>query len=264
MIRGFLGGLKRTLQQSIDDYRFPYKRITRLPANRPSVESVYYYINQLGKHLPVGLTHNVGTGYHELPFPSLRFKTSRDDLQMRLERLKAMRTMQAAYGLDIGCAIGGLTFGLQQMGANMVGIDRDRPCIDVASECEALFKTGAHFECDSFGEEALHRLRARYGNPATGRFDFAIWFSSFNWVAGALGDAGTKSLLRAFSEGVDELIADSAIGGKGSNALAALGIDSNDTFQQYILSNSSYTHAKEVGSDTDWYGRNVYLFSKKP
>jgi SAM-dependent methyltransferase len=262
MIRRALGKVKRSLTQRIEDFKYPYKRISAMPAERPSVESVYYFINQLGKHLPVGLTHEVGTGYHELPFPELRFKTSRGDLRNRLQRLSHIQEVKGAYGLDIGCAIGGMTFGLQQLGAQMVGIDRDEPSIAVAKECEALFTTGAKFVSAPFGEDVLAELARSYGNPQTERFDFAIWFSSFNWVAEALGTEATRSLLHNVSQRIDILIADSAIGGKGANALQNIGVVSNETFVSFVLDNSMYTKFELVGQDADWYGRDVYRFSR--
>lgn len=262
MIKKALGKVKRSLARRIEDVRYPYKRINAMPTVRPSLESVYYFINQLGKHLPVGLTHEVGTGYHELPFPELRFKTSRGDLKNRLQRLSHIQEVKGAYGLDIGCAIGGMTFGLQQIGAHMVGIDRDEPSIAVAKECEALFKTGATFVSLPFGEDVLAELTRSYGNPQTGRFDFAIWFSSFNWVAEALGTEATRSLLHNVSQCIDTLIADSAIGGKGASALQNIGVVSNETFVSFVLNNSTYTKFELVGKDTDWYGRAVYRFSR--
>lgn len=260
MIRRKLGKIKRRLLEYVNTYRYPYRLITSMPSERPSVDSVYYLINQLGAHRPVGLTHEIGTGYHELPFPSLHVKTSRSDLQNRLNRLDSFLEIKGAYGIDIGCALGGLTFGLQQMGAHMVGIDRDVPSIAVANECEDLFGTGASFVCDNFKEEIFPELVKAYANPKTTTFDFAIWFSSFNWVAEALGAEKIKSLLQALSNNAEQLIADSAIGGKGAIALSTLGIVSNETFVEFILKNSQYTKFELIGEDEDWYNRKVYRF----
>ncbi|PTB87048.1 hypothetical protein C9975_01765 [Thalassospira xiamenensis] len=251
---------KKCIDKLVDDYKYPYRRINSLPSERPSVQSVYYFINQLGKHQPVGLTHDVGTGYHELPFPELKFKTSRSDLDGRLHRIKDAQRLKGAYGIDVGCAIGGMTFGLQKLGAQMVGIDRDQPSINVASECEALFQTGANFECRSVDEGVVNKLSATYGNPQTGRFDFAVWFSSFNWVAEALGKNATIKVLKEVSASVDTLIADSAIGGKGASALEDIGIVSNETFVSFVLEHSSYSNFEVVGQDSNWYGREVYKF----
>ena len=262
MIKNFFKAAKRSLKNRVEAYKYPYKQIGVLPSARPSLESVYYFINQLGRHQPVGLTHEVGTGYHELPFPELRFKSSRSDLSARLQRLSQIQELKGSYGLDIGCAIGGMTFGLQQKGSIMLGIDRDEPSIAVAQECEALFKTGATFVCASFGQERLIELASLHGNPLSGRFDFAIWFSSFNWVAEALGLEATRSLLDAVSRSVDTLIADSAIGGKGAVALEVLGIVSNESFVTFVLNNSQYTKYEVVGQDAGWYGRSVYRFSR--
>jgi SAM-dependent methyltransferase len=262
MVRKILEQIKRSLARRMEEFTYPYKRISAMPAIRPSLGSVYYLINQLGRHLPVGLTHEVGTGYHDLPFPQLRFKTSRSDLSNRLQRLSRIQKFKGACGLDIGCAIGGITFGIQQLGAQMVGIDRDEPSIAVAKECEALFKTGATFMCAPFGEEILAELARSHGNPKTERFDFAIWFSSFNWVAEALGTDGMRSLLHSVSRRIDILFADSAIGGKGASALQDIGVVSNETFVSFVLDNSMYSKFELIGQDSDWYGRAVYRFSR--
>tara|TARA_Y100001968_G_scaffold268912_1_gene259506 strand:+ start:3242 stop:3940 length:699 start_codon:yes stop_codon:yes gene_type:complete len=231
-----------------------------MPKNRPSRESIYFLVNQLGLNKPIGLTHDLNKGYHELPFEDLRFPVTRRDLSNRLKRLESINLLKGKYGLDIGCALGGMTFGLQQRGAYMVGIDRDKPSLDVARECESLYQTGASFELLDFNKDSFYKLLNHFANPITKKFDFAIWFSSFNWVAKSLGEQQTKELIELISQNVTTLIADSAIGGKGSSSLASIGIDSNNSFQEFVIKNSEYNNFTEIGTDESWYNRKVYKF----
>ena len=66
--------------------------------------------------------------------------------------------------------------------------------------------------------------------------------------------------MRSLSEKADALIADSAIGGKGTNALSTIGVVSNETFVEFVMSSSTYTKVTQIGVDIDWYGRTVYRF----
>ena len=232
-----------------------------MPKKRPSKKSIYFLINQLGKDKPVGLTHDLSKGYHELPFNELRFPVSRNDLNKRLSRLNKNYSFNNKYGMDIGCAIGGISFGLQQMGANMVGIDRNSPSIKIAKECEAFFKTGANFINKDFGKETFLELLIDYSNPTTKIFDFVVWFSSFNWIAEAIGEKEIISLIKVISENSDTLIADSAIGGKGQLFLSQIGIIDNKSFGEFIIKNSSYKSFKIIGQDEKWYEREIFIFS---
>lgn len=240
---------------------YPSLFVKKMPKNRPSKRSIYYLINQLGKDKPIGLTHDLSKGYHELPFKELRFPVTRNDLSKRLSRLKKNYSFDNKYGIDVGCAQGGITFGLQKNGANLVGIDRHKPSIDIAKECEAYFKTGANFINIDLDKEKFLELLMSYSNPKTKKFDFIIWFSSFNWVAEALGEKELKLLINIISENTNTLIADSSIGGKGQAFLTEIGIFDNKTFAEFITRNSAYKSFKIIGKDEDWYGREIFIFS---
>ena len=253
--------IKNFIKKSIGYLIYPSLSVRKMPTRRPSINSIYYLINQLGKDKPVGLTHNLRQGYHELPFKELRFPVSRNDLKKRLSRLQKNYSFNTKYGLDIGCALGGISFGLQQIGARMVGIDRNTPSIEVAKECEALFKTGAQFINKDFGKATFLELLVDYSNPKTKKFDFIVWFSSFNWVADALGEKELKSLVKIISQNSNTFIADSAIGGKGQPSLNKIGIFDNKSFVKFIIENSLYKTCKVIGQDDKWYGREIFIFS---
>ena len=246
---------KQKLKFLVENIFYPYLRVKKMPKERPSKKSIYFLINQLGKNKPVGLTHSTNVGYHELPFKELNFKVSRSDLDERLDRICGVINVQGKKGLDIGSALGGITFGLQKRGAEMVGIERDSPSIAVATECEAFFKTGARFVEGSLTSDLLKDLFLE-----SKKFDFCVWFSSFNWVIQSIGNAEMKKCLELISLNCENLLADSAVGGKGDEALQKSGITTNQDFEEYILLNSKFSKSNLIGTDESWYGRNVYRF----
>jgi hypothetical protein len=249
--------IKRSIKKLIDTYQYPYQRINTMPQKRPSRESIYYLINQLGKNSPVGLTHKSHIGYHELPFSDLKFKVSRNDLEFRLDRICEVLNVDGKRGLDIGSALGGITFGLQLRGSEMFGIERDKPSILVSRECENLYKTGAEFIHGSVSSEVLNEFFLTHG-----KLDFCVWFSSFNWVIDAIGRDEMKKCLGTLSENVEVLLADSAIGGKGTDPMARNGLHTNDDFRNFVMECTCYNYVDVVGNDADWYGRKVFKFSK--
>jgi len=244
------------------ELRYPYLRVLSMPEDRPSIRSIYFLANQLGRSSPVGLTHRPRVAYHELPFQELELITSRDDLAERIARISRGFEFGGKFGLDIGSAVGGMSFALQQEGAQMLGVERDRPSLDLAQECEAYFQTGAVFSHSQFSVASLPELLDIGANPLTNRFDFAIWMSSFNWVANDLEPEEMAELVSKLSSSVDVLFADSAIGGKGSLAMQKIGIGSNDDFCKYVMNNSEYTKVVALGTDTGWYQRQVFRFEK--
>ncbi len=150
---------------------------------------------------------------------------------------------------------------MQKLGSQIVGIYRNKPSIEIAKECEAYFKTGAFFINKDFGKETFLELLSNYSNPKTKKFDFIIWFSSFNWVEEYLGEKEIKSLVYVISENSNNLIADSSIGGKGQTFLSQIGIYDNLSFADFITNNSLYKSYKIIGKDHDWYGREIFIFS---
>ena len=93
-------------------------------------------------------------------------------------------------------------------------------------------------------------------------FDFTIWLSSFNWVAGSNEEPLLKLLLLKVSQKSDVLFADSAIGGKGQKFLNNIGIKTNADFVHYVIENSEYSNASLIHTYETWYGRSVYRFEK--
>jgi len=251
--------IKKLIRNIIDYFFYPYLKVKELPSVRPSIKSIYYFINQLGKNKPVGLTRVASVAYHEVPFAEIKVKTSRNDLQKRIELISNNFEFNNKVGIDIGCAIGGVTFSLQKMGAKMIGIERDLPAFNVATEIEAYFKTGANFIHSSISPSLLEEVLKKFNHK---EFDFTIWLSSFNWVLGDLGEESTKDLINSLSQKSTYLICDSAIGGKGQKFLTQSKIESNEDFVNFIEDNSQYKLEKVLGKYDSWYNRDLFLFKR--
>lgn len=251
--------LKRQLKKLYIFLRFPYTRVKVQPHGAPSIKSIYYRVNQLGKNKPVGLPREQAVVYHELPFPELKLRYRRKDLDERMQILLNAIELKDKIGFDIGCALGGLTFGLQKQGAEMLGIERDKPAYEVAVEIEKYYNTGAKFINEEISTNTLTKALKKMNCKS---FDFTIWLSSFNWVAGANSEETLKQLLFELSLKSEVLIADSAIGGKGQKFLDEIGIKTNQNFVDYVLLNSDYSNVTKLHTYTEWYGRSLYMFKK--
>lgn len=252
--------LKNLVKKIYYYFFFPYTRVHTYPNNSPSIQSIYYKVNQLGKNKPIGLPREHYIVYHQLPFPELKLRYRRKDLEERLKVLCSTFDFENKFGIDIGSAIGGITFALQKRGAIMVGIERDEPAFKVSLEVESYFKTGAKFINDNLSKPNLKKSLKIVGCK---KFDFSIWLSSFNWVAGANNEKNLKEIISYLSHISDTLIADSAIGGKGQKFLDKIGIKSNKDFSKYILENSEYTSAHLIHTYENWYSRGLFRFDKK-
>ena len=141
----------------------------------------------------------------------------------------------------------------------MLGIERDIPAYEVANEIEKYYNTGAKFINE---EISINTLTKALKEMNCESFDFTIWLSSFNWVAGANSDETLKELLFKLSLSSEVLIADSAIGGKGQQFLDEIGIKTNENFVDYVLLNSDYSNVTLLHTYTKWYGRSLYMFTK--
>jgi hypothetical protein len=262
MTKSIVGAFALDTLRNVRNWLRNPTRFVQLDQKRPSEASIRYLASRLGRHRPVGLTHRPGVLYHELPFPGLRMDVSRGDLSERVRRITSALSVEGKFGIDIGCAVGGVTFSLQQAGARMVGVDRDLPSLQVARECEALYGTGAIFVHREVSIETFEDLADRMANPANKCFDFVVWLSSMNWVASSLGPKEFEKLLDKVSKRSDVLIADSALGGKASASMEAMGIRTNQDFSTFVLAHSHFVSATVLGVDDTWYGRELFLFRK--
>ena len=223
---------------------------------------IYRAAAALGTHQPVGLTHRKGVLYHQVPFRGLRLEYSRTDLEERLLLLKSELGLKGRSGLDLGCAVGGLSFSLQLAGASMTGVERDSACVGVAEAIEMRFRTGVKF-VHSDVVDFVSSVSMEVDKGARTAFDFVFFFSAFNWVVEGMDGEAVSKFLSDLARIGRTIVMDSAIGGKGQANLSAVGIHDEESFVRVVSDGLGASKARKIGENNDWYGRGVYVFEKE-
>jgi len=224
--------------------------------------AIYKSVAKLGSNEPVGLTHRRGVMYHEVPFRGLRLEYSRTDMRQRVQLLSRELSLDGSHGLDLGCAVGGLTFSLQKRGASMVGVERDGPSYEVAMALENKYRTGAGFiHSDIVGYVSRTSEQIRSGLLT--RFDFVLLFSAFNWVVEGMSLDELEKFLGELGELSNLLVMDSAVGGKGQPNLTRIGVETEADFEALLLRGAGKSNVRKIGTYDHWYGRGIFLFETK-
>ena len=148
----------------------------------------------LGERLRPGFEGSgskAGTAYHQHPFlTDLPFE--RGETVERVAQIDTAWPVATHRGLDIGCSVGGLSAALEFRGAAMTGVDYDGRAIEVA-------RAGAPralFHCSDLTPESMARVLAEQ------QYDFAIWLSSWQYVARQHGRHVALDLLGAVAAAV--------------------------------------------------------------
>lgn len=234
---------------------YPARRGGGLLPGRPgSKAQIYQAASKLGVHRPVGLTHRKGVLYHEVPFRGLRLEYSRSDLRERLQILSTELEVKDRFGLDLGCAVGGLTFSLQLLGATMKGVERDPACVGLARALESRFRTGAEFIQADVVEFVSSSGHSEY--------DFICIFSAFNWIIEGMDADSTKNFLCKLGGLSRTFVMDSALGGKGQKNLTAIGITDEGSFRGVVADGLGSTRVRQIGQNRGWYDRGLYVFER--
>lgn len=222
---------------------------------------IYRAAALLGTNKPVGLTHRKGVLYHQVPFSNLRLEFSRSDLEERLNILRSEYKFEGLKGLDLGCAVGGLSFAFQLSGASMTGVERDLDCLRVASAIEQRYETGVRFVHSDI-IDYVGALSSSVAKAEVAPFDFVFFFSAFNWVVeGKTPEAAHEFLAKLFSVG-QTIFIDSALEGKGQSNLTSIGISDEISFLNFVSSSFHPSKSRTLGENSDWYGRRVYIFKR--
>jgi 2-polyprenyl-3-methyl-5-hydroxy-6-metoxy-1,4-benzoquinol methylase len=173
-------------------------------------------------------------GYTPLPWKELRFQHHRQATD-RLQHLIGRTAIKEKKGIDLGCNVGGLTFQLQMMGAEMCGVDIDQQSIDVAKSCEHLYLTGAKFRCDELGPDFDFQER----------YNFALCLSTYHHIVKAAGLDGAKRFLQSISTHCRSLMIEM--------------YPDDCSNSEFLLENSKFTKAEIVGA-SHWLGQDRPIF----
>lgn len=169
------------------------------------IKDIRALLQQLNKKKYYDTSCPIGTAYHSVPFPAINPKVYRNDTKKRSSLIKKHYDVLKKKGLDIGCALGGISFKLARSGALMTGIDINSEEIEIARKIEDMYRAGCFFYCEdakSFIDQGDHLKN----------YDFAIWFSQWMWLVKQHGlDSGKKALFNLSTE-IDTLFFENSIG----------------------------------------------------
>jgi hypothetical protein len=199
-----------------------------------------------------GSSVSPGHTYHSLPFPEYRdIPAHRPGTASRVLHMTSRFPVAGLRGLDIGCAVGGISFGFQMQGASMVGVDSDPAAIAVALEVEAIHKTGATFFCEEFPSPHFSRILNK-------GHDFAVFLSAFMWLADSYGMANADIFMERIAKKVPVLWFESAQAEGDGSAWKATPFRSPKDIEEYLR--RFYPSVTDTGIPAGgWFPRNVFL-----
>lgn len=198
----------------------------------------------------VGGSLQPGKGYHDIP--GVPGNTYRNGSQARADQIAEHIDVVGQTGLDLGCSLGGVSFGLVNHGATMYGFDLDATAIDIANEHSRDRELPAHFTVAD-----LTSL-AGWANVFDERYDFAVWLANWMWLAKSAGQWVARSLLHDLSVRVPVLAFETAQAG-GSMA-GNFGITTDDDVRQLLSESTTFTDIECIGPVADgWHARSLFI-----
>lgn len=222
-------------------------------SKRHNIESIRRKLEDLNKQRYYETTCPVGVAYHELPFREFKGPVYRRDLKQRADLITNHLAIRGLKGIDIGCAIGGVSFELARRGALMFGSDFNPEEIAIAQSLENVYRTGCFFQC----EESLETIRR---SSFLANFDFAVWFSQWMWLVKLHGFEKGMEALFLVSKSVDHLFFETSIGDAAAgDVMRDHGITTPEAVYGLLRANTIYTKIIECKrGDGTPLNRSVY------
>jgi SAM-dependent methyltransferase len=187
--------MKNYLRSLVRQRRTRSEKISRVKEMLSNLNSVKYYDTAC----PIGMA------YHELPFREFNLPVHRKDLIGRVDLVEKYYPVRGKKGIDIGCAIGGVSFELAGRGASMIGVDINKEEIEIAQNIEDIFRKNCLFICDD-------ALNISSNSTLMANCDFAIWFSQWMWLVKQHGIEHGKNALFHLSQKIGHLFFETSIG----------------------------------------------------
>jgi len=190
-----------------------------------------------------------GKLYHELPFPRWsHFRRHRGGTIERIENILGWVDIEGKTVLDLGCSVGGLSFGMIQNDAKYVlGMDYDKQSIDVANEVKGIMKyDNVDFVCRDITIESIRALPD---------FDIILWFSQWMWSVKQYGLNYAKELLYEVSKKGRVMLFESA----ADDGMARIKDITQDDIEKWLFENSVYERVKRTPSTSGWMNRDIFI-----
>jgi hypothetical protein len=198
-----------------------------------------------------GASLKEGWAYHDIP--GKQGPSYRSGSLDRSRQIADHFDVNGKAGVDIGCSLGGISFGLLTLGASqMSGFDYDESAIDVARRHAAALNLRANFECIDIASEAAFDYMLK-DNP-----DFVVWLSNWMWIAKQKSEKLAKECLRKVSRKCPVLIFETA---EVEGSIAGnFGIQNADDVKDLLLANTSYSNVECIGLSVDgWHNRHIFM-----
>lgn len=206
--------------------------------------------SRLAERCCEGSSVNRGVLYHDLPFAELAGMSAHRRGNRRRFRLVASRyDFSGKSGVDLGCAVGGLTFRAALAGASVVGVDYDSAAIGVANAVRDWraslgdrLSANATFVCADVVDYAVPEC------------DFCIWFDNFMWVWKLRGKEVALAKLSDVSRRCGTLLFATAFG--AGDGMAG---DVVDTAPRELLS-AVFHDIEDLGVPRGrWHRRQIFM-----
>ena len=192
-----------------------------------------------------------GKLYHSLPFDDLaHYRRHRGGTKERIENILNLIDVKDKTILDLGCSVGGMSFGMFQNNAKYVlGIDYDKESIDVANEVKNKYKCQkTEFINNEITIEIVKELP---------EFDIILWLSQWMWSIKQRGLEYAKELLFEVSKKGKVMIFESA----AQDGMAKIQGATQNDIEKWLFENTVYERIKRTPSTGGWMKRDVFLCS---
>lgn len=192
-----------------------------------------------------------GKAYHDIPGePGPTFRQGSQD---RADHIATLIDVDGKHGLDLGCSVGGISFGLEQHGAVMTGVDYDPSSIETALQvAERRQSTCAFMVADLTADRTWGWLSGE-------GFDFAVWLSNWMWIAAQAGHEQAAVRLHQLSLAVPTLVFETAQG-PGDGMAGTSEVVGPDGVRALLEANTVYDDIEAHRPVNRWCGnRTVFV-----
>jgi SAM-dependent methyltransferase len=199
----------------------------------------------------VGGSLQPGKAYHDIP--GLEGPTYRSGSQQRADQIAAAIDVKGKRGIDLGCSVGGVSFGLATHGAYMTGIDYDTSSISVAEQVALERSATCAFGVADLTEDHV------WDWITAGQYDFAVWLSNWMWLARQAGHDVARRRLQQLSESVPVLVFETSQGPGDGMAGSPL-VVGPEGVKTLLETSTAYTTVEPAGKGPAWCGnRTVFV-----
>jgi serine/threonine protein kinase len=188
--------------------------------------------------------------YHTLPFVEINHGGPRHDLVHRTNLFKSVYDFRGKTGIDLGSAIGGITFSMQLTGATMTGVELNKQAHEIALETESCFKTGANFILADVNDFSYNIQE----------YDVCLWLANFMWIATQKGMNEAINCLERISNKCSNMFFETSLGDGGAGAIMRKNkLTSIESITHLLTQHTPYKNIRRIGTTKNWHQRPLWF-----